>query len=214
MQKDIAVTVKAFFEQFPDRTWARGHILVHASENPQGVHYLERGSVRQYAVTDRGDEVILNSYKPGAFFPMSWALAGINNQYFFETSEESVIRFAPAEQVVEFLRANPEVTLDLLKRMYSGVDAVLSRMTHLLSGTAYERIVNELVLQARRLTKTVDGEDVILPLKEYELGMDCGLTKETISREFKKLKQKQLVSVHTHGITVHSVKKLASELEQ
>lgn len=213
MENNVPQIVKEFFEQFPSRTWGAGHILVHAGDNPEGVYYIEKGAVRQYAVSEKGDEVILTSFKPGAFFPMSWALARVQNKYFFETSEESTIRFATVEQAVELLHKNPEVTLDLLSRMYSGVDAILSRMTHLLSGTAYERIVNELILQTRRLTKSADVTDVVLPLKEYELGMFCGLTKETVSREFKKLKAKQLVSVNSNGIVVHDLKALSAELE-
>lgn len=213
MSISVADVVATYFDQFPSREWEVGHILIHADDNPTGVYYLEQGAVRQYAISEKGDEVILNTFKAGAFFPMSWALVGIPNGYFFEVSETALIRFAPTDQVVEFLHTNPDVTLDLLKRMYSGLDAVLSRMTHLLSGTAYERVVNELVLHAKRHTKSSDAKNVVLALKEYELGMYCGLTKETVSREFKKLKVKNLVSVHTGGITVHDLRLLAKELD-
>lgn len=213
MQNNIQQVVQDFFGQFPERKWATGHILIHAGDNPAGVYYLKSGAVRQYTISDKGDEVILNSFKPGAFFPMSYAVARIDNKYFFETSEESAVCFVPLDQVMEWLEDNPRVVLDLLARMYSGVDGLLSRMTHLLSGTAYERIVNELVLQTKRFTGNQNMNDVVLPLKEYELGMYCGLTKETVSREFKKLKAKSLVSVGSNGITVHSVQKLASELD-
>lgn len=212
MEMTIARKVSQFFEQFPERRHETGHILIHAQDDPSCIFFLRSGVVRQYVISDKGDEVILNSFKPNAFFPMSWALNRSENTYFFEASEDIVVHCAPVEDVVEFLTANPDVAMDLLSRMYSGLDGLLSRMTHLLSGTAYERIVNELILQTKRHTKSTDARNTMLPLKEYELGKYCGLTKETVSREFKKLKAKDLVAVSTAGITVVDLKKLTVEL--
>lgn len=213
MSTSVGDKLTSFFDQYPARAYEPGHILIHAEANPEGIYFLQKGAVRQYVISDKGDEVILNSFKPGAYFPMSWALSHVENHYFFEASESITVSCAPAEEVVDFLSANPDIAMDLLSRMYTGLDGLLSRMTHLLSGTAYERIVNELVLHTKRQTKTSDALNTTLPLKEYELGKYCGLTKETISREFKKLKQKGLVEVGSAGILVTDLKKLISELE-
>ena len=212
MDKAVKAKIEKFFEAYPARKWPAKHIIIHAGDEPQGIYYIEKGGVRQYTIDQRGEEIVVNSFHNPAFIPMFWAFNDEPCKYFFETSDDTTLRCAPKEDIVVFLKKNPDVVFDLLGRLYAGLDGVLMRMVHLMSGTAYTRILHELIIQVKRLHPK-DSSEVLLPLKEYQLGSYCGLTKETVSREFKKLKQKKLVSVDSAGITVKDVKKLQEELE-
>lgn len=202
-----------FYHAYPARTWPAKKVVIYAGDHPEGVYMIEKGGLRQYTIDHRGVEVVVNAFKPPAFAPIVWAFSDKPCGYFFETTEDSVLRCAPKEDVLDFLRKNADVSLDLLARMSSGVEGLLSRMTLLMSGSAYSRLVHELILQTKRL-HLAKQTNISLPLKEYELGALCGLSRETVSREFKKLKSQKLVSVDTTGITIIDLAELEKALEE
>ncbi len=205
--------ISDFYSSYPARTWPAKQVVIYAGDYPEGIYLIEKGGLRQYSIDHRGSEVVVNTFKPPAFAPIVWAFLDKPCNYFFETTDVSVLRCAPKEDVLEFLSKNADVTLDLLARMSSGVEGLLSRMQLLMSGTAYSRLVHELIIQAKRLHLT-ETADIKLPLKEFELGQLSGLTRETVSREFKKLKSQKLVSIDSSGITIIDLLKLENSLEE
>jgi len=133
--------IREFFEQYPLKPFAKRELLLRAEEPIGQIFYLVQGRVSQYDIATNGNEVVVNVFKPGAFFPMSSAINSTDNHYFFEASLRTVVRVAPQEDVVRFLRDNPAVTFDLLARVYRGVGSVLRRMAHLMGGDAKSRLI-------------------------------------------------------------------------
>lgn len=113
----------------------------------------------------------------------------------------------PASEVFEFVKANPDVMLDLLSRLYRGVEGVLGRMVHLMSSNASSRLMYELLLNARRFGKT-DKAGHHLGLSEGDLAARTGLTRETVSREIHKLKDIGLIKVEKQGLVITDIEAL------
>src|SRR5664279_727901 len=118
MDEGIENKLKAFFTQFKRQEYKKGEILVRADDDPAGIFYLTQGNVKTYLITAKGDEIVLNIFKPISFFPMSWAINSTKNNYYYEAMTELVLWRAPKEDVVVFLKSNPDVLLDLLSRVY------------------------------------------------------------------------------------------------
>lgn len=79
----------------------------------------------------------LTYFKPPAFFPMSLAINNVSNPYIYEADTEVVVRQAPAQDVLEFVKSNPDVMLNLLSRkLYRGTDGLIGRIVQLMSGSA------------------------------------------------------------------------------
>ena len=74
--------VHYFFTQFKRYSDKKGTIIVGAEESPKGIYYLLEGNVKQYSLSKKGTEIVVNIYKPPAFFPMSWAMNQTRNDYF------------------------------------------------------------------------------------------------------------------------------------
>src|SRR5688572_8345265 len=108
MAEVISEKVKQHFSQYNLRKYSKGQILIHAGDEPQYIYYLESGKVRQYDISFRGDEIILNVFKPGAFFPMLSSLTNLPNKYFFEAETDIEVRPAPVEETISFLKTNPD----------------------------------------------------------------------------------------------------------
>ena len=212
MNSDVPQKIEEYFSLFPKRSYPKGQILVFADENPAHIFYITKGRVRKYDVSYRGDEVIVNIFKPPAFFPMSWAINKTPNKYFYKAETVTDLHVVPADKAVQFLKDNPDVMLDLLSRIYKGMDGLLGRVVHLMSGSANSRLLYELIIECRRFGTLNPDNSYRLEVNEVGLAARSGLSRETVSREIHKLKDEDLVSVTAQGITVVNLKGLEKKI--
>ncbi len=215
MNAVVSKKIEEFFSRYKSRNYHHGHILILHGDLPEYIFYLINGRVKQTDTTYRGDEIILNTFKPRAFFPMSLAINKGANPYTYEAETGIEVRQAPTNDVLDFLKQNPDVTLDLLSRVYIGTDQLLGRITQLMSGSAKSRLIYELLLEARRfgeIDRTGIGSS--LKIREKDLGAHAGLSRETVSREVAKLKAEGLISVKRGGIHITNVSILEQKLGQ
>lgn len=204
--------LQAFFGKFRTRKYEKGQILVFAGDEPDYIFYLTKGTVRMYDVSYRGEEIVANVFKPGAFFPMSWAINRTPNTYFFQAAEEVEVALADPDETVDFIKDNPDVMFDLLSRVYRGTDGMLLRMVQLMGGNARERLTLELVIECKRFGKTNAKGSTTLHMTESELASRAGLTRETVSRELRKLAKEDFVSIKQGSITVPDIGQLEAIL--
>lgn len=214
MREDTTPKIEDFFASFRLRKFTKGQILILNGDETDYVYYLKKGNVKEYDVTYRGDEIILNIFKPPAYFPMSLAINKGPNRYIYEAETDIEIRQAPADEVVAFIRANPEVMFELLSRVYRGIDGLLGRMAQLMAGSAKDRLLYELVLEARRFGIIKKNGSCALDVNEKDLGARAGLSRETVSREMNKLKSENLIAVRSSGILLKDVAALEKKLGQ
>jgi CRP-like cAMP-binding protein len=208
---EISLKIETFFKQFKHQIYKKGEILIRADNEPSGIFYLERGKVREYAISQKGDELVINMFKPNAFFPMSWAFNNAENKYFFEAVTDLEVWRAPKDAVLTFIKTNPDVLYDLMQRVYLGTDGLLKRMTYLMAGNAHARLITELIIQAQRFGKK-ENSHIELKISEKDLGTQSGMTRETVSREMKVLKDKELVFLEKNILKIFSLTKLEEEL--
>lgn len=202
---DVTDKIHQHFSTYPTRIYPKGQIIIFADENPEHIYYIARGKVREYDVSYRGEEVIVNIFKPATFFPMSWAINRTPNTFFYKTEEETELRLIPPGDALAFLKDNPDVTLDLLSRVYRGLDGLLGRIVHLMSGSAKSRLAYELVTECQRFgSKQPDGS-YRLSVNENDLASRSGLSRETVSREIRKMKDQDWVTVKDKSLTVNDL---------
>jgi CRP/FNR family transcriptional regulator, cyclic AMP receptor protein len=213
MDENVHHKLNSYFAQFPLQKLKKKSILIQARD-PEAIYYLTKGAVRMYAVSRNGEEITLNTFKSPSFFPMNWALNKGDNNYYYETIESIEFRKSPPNQLVQFLSHEPEILLDLLKRIYRGLDGVMSRMEYLMAGNAKGRLLTELIIYAKRFgSTTVEGKVTIsLNLTQKDLASQTGIARETVSRELTKLKDKGLIRVHDKTISINNLHDLEKEL--
>lgn len=211
MDSKIAKKIDKFFTQFKHITYKKGEIVIRADDDPSGIFYLVSGNVRKYAISKKGDEIVVNIFKPISFFPMSWAINNEPNEYFYDSLTSLEVYRAPKEKVVEFVKNNPDVLYDLMSRVYRGTDGMLRRMTYLMAGNAYARLITELIIHAKRFGKKTNSK-LEVKVSEKELATQSGMTRETVSREMKELKNKGLVTFNKNILAIKSIEDLEKEL--
>jgi len=213
MDTNVAKKIENFFIKFKNIKYKKGEILIRADDDPNGILYLVSGNVCQYAISQKGDEFVVNIFKPISFFPMSWAINDEPNEYFYEALTSVEIYRAPKEKVVDFVKNNPDVLYDLMSRVYKGTDGLLRRMTYLMAGNAYARLLTELIIHAKRFGKKNEKTTRIeIKVSEKELASQAGMTRETVSREMKNLKDKRIVTFDKNVLAINSIEELEKEL--
>lgn len=193
MSPDEKVT--EFFSQFPQRTYPKGQVLLFPNQNPDSILYIVSGKVRCYGLSYRGDEVVLNILANKAFFPMSWAISKVPNYYYYRTETETIAYVAPPDEVYKFVTENPDVLLDLISRLYRGVEGMRGRLLQMMSGSAKMRVLYELMIETKRFGIKQEDGAYQLAISETDLAARTGLSRETVSREAQKLKELKWLAV-------------------
>lgn len=212
MDDTILNVIDNFFSGYRTKRIKKGQIIIYAGDTPAGVYHIQSGKVRQYDINYRGDEIVVNVFKSPAFFPMSWAINRGENRYFFEAMTDVELQLAPADDVVDFLKAEPEVMYNLLSRLYSGVDGLQRRMAHLMGGSARSRVLFELIVECVRFGTPQEDGSYVLSVNGSELAKSSGLTRETTNRELSKLKTHGLITHQGKSLVVKNMKELQEAL--
>lgn len=212
MDEAVAKKLNEFFGTYKIREYNKREIIIKPYDPPKGVYFLKSGLVKMYTISKKGEELILNIFKPNSFFPASWVVNESENLYFFETVNKVKLTIAPKDKTYIFLKDNPDIVFDLLQRLYKGLDGILTRMSYLMSGDAYSRLIAELIIEAKRFGTKPKNKQITLKMSERNLSEETGLTRETISREIKKLKAKKLIKLKGKKIVIENVDNLIEEL--
>lgn len=202
-----------FFRQYKNQKYKKGEILVRADDEPSGVFCLIEGVVRRYSISPDGEDLTINIYRPVSFFPMSWVINDFQSSHYFEAMTDVEIYRAPKEATLKFIKENEDVMLGLLSRVYFGLEGYVMRMEYLMHGNAQSRLISDLLVYVKDFGKQ-QGNKILLDLKvtEKDLASLSGLTRETVSREIKKLKNSGLIDFQKNHIIINDLKSLEHQL--
>ncbi len=207
------LTLDEFFAQYKILPYDKNQIIIHGDDIPSGVFFIKEGFVKKYAILENGREQTLRIYKPGAYFPIIWAITNIPNNYFYQTVTPVELQRAPRDGLLSFVRQNPEALFELTKRILIGEQEIFTNITHELSGDSYHRVIAALVLSARRFgaKKKKDKMIIKLPLTHQEIADQASLTRETVSLAIKKLEEKKIISYKGRTRVLNNLDALENE---
>lgn len=212
MEPEVKDKLDQFFNKYKALNFSKGEPLIEADQNPGGVYYLVEGIVKEYSVNPEGVEVVLNLFKPNAFFPMPWVLNRKPIPHYFEGVKDGKVFKAPEDEFLNFLKQEPEILLDLLRRIYRGLEGMWERLEYSMSGSAYGKFITELLIFAKRFGRK-DGLHTVIDFKVFEkdLASQSGIARETVSRLVGKLKDKGLINFENNTVKIYNLEKLESE---
>lgn len=136
----------------------------------------------------------------------------MKNRFFYAADTDVITRVAPSADVVKMLKENPDVMMALLHRVNRGLSEFLDRSLSLMAGNALSRVAYEIYIEAHRFGNNEDGNAKFIDLNERGIAARTGLTRETVNREIKKLKQINAVKIERRGILVTDIAKLEKKL--
>src|SRR4030042_4570342 len=180
MNNKIGSILDKYFSKYKLITIGKNSTIIFSSDDPTGVYYLRKGYIKMNTITKDGNELTLNIYKPGTFFPMFWAIGDVPNQYSFQTMTQVSLNKATKREFIEFLRSNPTVLFDLIQRILRGTDGLITNIRHFLVGSSNHRVASTILMAAKRFgKKTNKGKIIIsLSLTHQDIADLAGMAKE------------------------------------
>lgn len=144
---------------------------------------------------------------------MMWAIGDTQNTYYFEALTKLELWRSPKEELINFIREEPEVLFEFTRRILIGLDGLLGVIESLLFGNSYNKVATALLTSAKRFgKKQANGEIVIeLPLTHHLIASLAGLTRETTSLVMKEFEVGGILSPDRPFITVRNMEKLEKE---
>lgn len=213
MDEEVKKKLTGFFCRYRKIDFLKGEPLIMAGESPDGVFYLVDGIVKEYVVNINGTEVVLNLYKPDSFFPMDWVFNKKTSPHYFEAMIDASCFKAPSEGFLKLLKENPDILIDLLRRIFKGMEGMFLRLEYVMSGSASQKFISELLIFVRRFGKQEDSiVKVDFKIFEKDLASQTGIAKETVSRIIHKLKDKGLINFKDNYIIIKDLNNLEKEL--
>lgn len=196
---------EAFFAQFhSSKTYKKGEIIIRPGENPNDVFYVKEGFVSLYSTTVNGQEIIFNIYKPKTFFPLMLAIGETPNIFYYEAITKVDILKAPKQQLIEYLKKQPERLYELSKRMIIGLDGISQLMQILLFEDARSKVATIFKMLAKRFGKKQKNKIILdIPLTHKLIASLAGLARETTSLEIKKLENNGIISQEKHLFSIN-----------
>lgn len=205
----------SFFLTGSSYTYKKGETILRAEDMPSGVYYLQRGYVKVYSVTPDGTENIYCFLQAGGLFPARWEFVPQTNNKLNYQALSPVIVWRKSNPEFESLR-NADITAsnEMLDVDMAVISMLTSRISNLEHTDSYARVIVRLI-DLSNAFGVQEGINTVLqiPLTHYDLAHTINMSRETTSRDLKKLKEKGLVSEHSHIITIHGVSKLEQELD-
>ena len=213
MNITVQKKLESFFSEFRPLNYKKGEILVRPEDPIFGIYLLKKGYIRQYVISEEGDEITINLFRPVSFIPMMLAIGETENKYYFETASPVEVWRAPTDKTIEFVKNEPEILFDLAQRFAAGLNGLARRFEDLMFENAYNRVVSLLSYLTKRFgERGKDGTIINLPLTHKDIAAWVNLTRETTSRQLEKLTHAGIISYDHQIITIKDLKKLEKSL--
>ncbi len=212
--KETSNKIACFFGKYPNTNFKRDQVVLSANEAPAGVMYLKSGYVKQFVYSPNGQEVLLHIYVPGAYFPMTWAIAELPNKYFFKAITEVEAHVASKKEFSTFLKNEVDVLYELTYRLVHGISGLLERTEVSSYGNGNHKIISTLIYLSKHFGEKRGGEIVITEnFTQAEIASFAGLARETTAYELKKLEDRGLISKNKRQLIIPNILKLQTELD-
>ena len=174
----------------------------------QQLFALHAGLVKLVKPLENGKERITGVLFPGQLFGLE-ALADPTYPLTAVALRDSEICTAARDEVFEFLQANPEIALGMIRWLVSEVGRVRTQVTDMSFKDARMKVATFLLsLLATDVAPRADRPTLILPLSRQEMSEVLELSPETVSRTLTALQRAQLIAARGRHITIQNSERL------
>lgn len=202
--------LKAFLATYPTKNYPKGTIILHQDDTPMCTYVIKSGVIKIYDISAMGDERLVLFDQEREFFPIAWMVGQTErSQFFYEAYTDAVLYKVPRDDIIKFLKTNPESLYDVYVDFIERYVAFQGRILSLEQTKASDKVLFNLnFLTSRFGQKMSDTQTHLkLPMTQQDLANFVGLTRETTSIELKKLEKQGVIRKQEHRYVVY-VKKL------
>ncbi len=211
MDKNLKKKMENYFSDHNLVKYKKGEVILRPGEKPGYVGYIKSGYVRVYTLSENGQEITMQFFKPILYFTSIYALTGIENRFYFEAITPVEMYTASVNEVEELFVKNPELKDQVVNNILLSFVDLVEQMGVLLSGSAYNKVATMVSSLANRTVETIGHyEHIDFGITHKLIASLTGLTRETVTLQMLKLEKEGLIINKNKKVIVVDQEKLAN----
>ncbi len=193
---------------FRPTRYRRNQILFFEGGTGQHVFALHSGLVKVVKSLENGKDRITRVLFPGELFGME-ALAETNYPLTAVTLRDSEICSAPRDEFMNYLHANPDIALGMVRFLVGEVTRVRTQVTDMSFKDARMKVATLLLsLVTSENNSPSKNFSFLLPFSRQEISEILELSPETVSRTLSSMRREQVLDAHGRRVTIQDVDRL------
>ena len=192
-------------ERMIQRTYVKGQMILLEDDLGQTFFVIAGGSVKITRLSDDGREVILAMLGESDFFGEMSLLDGAGRSANVVALEPSEVLTLSRNNFLEILQAYPKISISLLDELTQRIRKSDQQIESLSLSDVEQRIGITLIRLAEELGTIKQGNVKIKNLPyQQDIANMAGTSRETVSRTFKLLEEKGLVTREGRKLTIYN----------
>jgi CRP-like cAMP-binding protein len=153
--------IEDLFNKGVRQTYKKDEVIVNAFEEPSGVYLIEKGHIKSYSITDRGDVNIQLIRASGDIFPLLWALGKHNRDIYFAAMDDVTVCRISASEFAAKIEGDDYLQREMTERLIDVYMLLSERVRNLEQRRAKDRLVYCLESLAGRFGKKVGNKTIV-----------------------------------------------------
>lgn len=185
----------------------KGELVFAEDENPNGVYFIEKGTVKLSKSGVYGKDQILRFIKDGDLVGYRSLLIGENFQAKAEAMSDIQAVFVPGDVFLHMLEVDPKLSFAMLQKFAYELGESSNTITYLAQKTVRERLAEVLLLLEQKLGTDPEGF-IKISLTREEIANLIGTATESAIRLISEFKHDELIETEGRNIKILNHEKL------
>lgn len=184
----------------------KGNYLFHEGEPAHGFYIVHAGAINVHRVTEDGKEQVIRVFYPGECFGEVVLVGDQSYPASAKTTENSQVILVRTDFFRKQIHLDPDIALSILASMSLHLKYLVETVEALKLRQAESRIAQWLLKQVGEQGFGNEVQPtIVLPLAKHLLASQLGITSETLSRVFARLKSECLIEVDGKTVQILSL---------
>lgn len=199
----------AFFHSGTKVEYKKGESIVRSGDEPLGIHYIDEGFVKAYAITKYGEENNLIVRQHDDMFPLIWAFTGLHRDITYQALSDTTLWRVSRSAFLEFLKTNEHAMTVILDMAIEAYRLHSERVMTLEYRTVKERLASFLLTHAERFNDgTSKNLALSAPIRRHDIASSINASRESTSRALSALAKAGYVNLKNRYIEIPNPDKL------
>jgi len=191
------------------RTADKGELLFLQGDPANGFYTLLSGIIRIYKASPNGKEYTLHTIRSGQMFAEAAIFGGNVFPANCMALEDSVVAFFDKNRFIKLISESPQISL----KMISALSGFVREFNQQIENLSLKEVSSRLALYLLNKLEMDKSDDITLDISKSELAKSLGTISETLSRNFKKMKELGILSINGKSIKILDSDRLHSIAE-
>lgn len=180
------------------RTYPPNTIIFSEGEPAEGFYIIDSGRVKVFKLSPEGKEYVLHTFESGEMFAEAAMFSGTSYPASAETMQNTTLMYLPKEAFLGLIRKYPELSF----KMLGSLSIRLRKFAGIIEDLYLKEVSARLAKYLLDMSVQAGSDSFRLDVTKTELAVRLGMARETLSRAFKKFKDKKIISIDRKHICI------------